>query len=39
MAKRARVSSGKDKRIFRNTAKKTKDMNINPKSMRGGIRL
>lgn len=28
-----------DKSTFRRTAKKTKKININPKPMRGGIRL
>lgn len=29
----------KDNRIFRNTAKKTKQINIKPKTSRGGIQL
>lgn len=30
---------GKDRRIFRRTAIKSKKVNIDPKPMRGGIRL
>lgn len=32
-------TNGNDTSIFRRTAVKTKKININPKSMRGGIRL
>lgn len=39
MAKRMRVKPRKDKKIFTNTAKKTKNINIVPHVMRGGIRL
>lgn len=34
-----RVRPSKDKNVFRNTAKKGKRINIDPKPMRGGIRL
>lgn len=37
--KRKKVNPRKDKKIFTNTAKKTKDINIRPTVMRGGIRL
>lgn len=37
--KRSRVKPSKDKRIFTNTAKSTKDINLGPKVMRGGTRL
>lgn len=30
---------GKDRRVFRRTAVKSKKINIDPKSYRGGIRL
>lgn len=33
------VNKRKDQRIFKKTAKKTKAINVNPKTMRGGIRL
>ncbi len=36
---RKRVNKRKDKRIFQKTANKTKAINVNPKIMRGGIRL
>lgn len=36
---RKAASAGKDKKIFRNTAAKTKKINVAPKIMRGGIRL
>lgn len=36
---RKRMKMKKDKKIFRNTADKTKKININPRPMRGGIRL
>lgn len=39
MAKRKKVNARKDKKIFTNTAKKTKNINIVPHVMRGGIRL
>lgn len=34
-----RVRSGIDRKIFRTTAMKTKDINIRPRVSRGGIRL
>ncbi len=34
-----RMKKNKDKRIFKNTADKSKKVNISPKVMRGGIRL
>lgn len=37
--KRRRVSKRRDKRIFSKTANKTKKINVEPKVMRGGIRL
>ncbi len=39
MAHRMTVSPKKDKRVFTNTAKKTKKINTNPRTTRGGIRL
>lgn len=33
------MRSGKDRKVFRRTAVKTKKVNISPKVMRGGIRL
>ncbi len=36
---RKKMSVRKDKKIFRNTADKSKKINIKPKIMRGGIRL
>lgn len=39
MAYRNRVKARKDKRIFKNTAAKTKAINISPVTYRGGIRL
>lgn len=36
---RKAAKAGKDKRIFRNTAAKTKKINVAPKIMRGGICL
>ncbi len=39
MAHRKSVNPKKDQRIFTNTAKKTKKINVNPKPSRGGIRL
>lgn len=39
MAHRLTVKPKIDKKIFTNTAKKTKAINVKPKSARGGIRL
>lgn len=39
MAYREPVSKNLDKRIFTNTARRTKLINVRPKPMRGGIRL
>uniref|UniRef100_A0AAU8B7T0 DNA binding protein n=1 Tax=Dulem virus 206 TaxID=3145683 RepID=A0AAU8B7T0_9VIRU len=39
MAHRKSVSPAKDKKVFTNTAKKVKKINVNPKPSRGGIRL
>lgn len=39
MAHRRPVRPRKDKKIFRNTAVKSKKINIDPKINRGGIRL
>lgn len=39
MGHRSTVSPNKDKKIFTNTAKKTKKINVSPKPSRGGIRL
>lgn len=39
MAKRKKMTSSKDKKIFTQTAKKTKSINVSPKNMRGGTRL
>lgn len=39
MAYRKTVKPKIDKKIFTNTAKKTKKINVNPKPSRGGIRL
>jgi hypothetical protein len=39
MPHRKSVNPKKDQRIFTNTAKKTKKINVNPKPSRGGIRL
>ena len=36
---RQRTSSGKDKRVFRNTAVNAKRINVNPRIYRGGIRM
>lgn len=36
---RSKTRSGKDKKIFRNTAVSSKKININPTIPRGGIRL
>lgn len=37
--KRKVMKRGKDSKVFRRTATKTKKINIAPKVMRGGIRL
>jgi len=39
MSKRHETNPSKDKKIFANTARKTKKINIAPDVMRGGIRL
>lgn len=39
MAHRFKVNQRKDNRKFRNTAKKTKRINVAPKTQRGGIQL
>lgn len=39
MSHRKSVNPKKDKKIFTNTAKTTKKINVNPKPSRGGIRL
>lgn len=39
MSYRKSVNPKTDKKIFTNTAKKTKKINVNPKPSRGGIRL
>lgn len=39
MKKRTTVSRFKDKRIFRQTANRTKKLNAAPPTFRGGIRL
>lgn len=39
MRHRAPTKKKKDNRIFRNTAMKTKQINIKPKTSRGGIQL
>lgn len=36
---RQRMKPGKDKKVFRRTAAKSKKINVNPKVYRGGIRL
>lgn len=36
---RKMMKSGKDSKVFRNTAVKSKKININPTIYRGGIRL
>lgn len=36
---RKRVNKYKDKKVFENTAKKSRNINLFPVSMRGGIRL
>lgn len=37
--KRSRTNHRKDAKIFNQTAKKTKTINLAPKAMRGGTRL
>lgn len=37
--KRQKVAPRKDSKVFRQTAQKTKTINVKPKIMRGGIRL
>ena len=39
MSHRGSVNSYSDRHKFRRTASKTKDINVKPKIMRGGIRL
>ena len=39
MAKRKVMKKSIDKKVFKRTASKTKKININPKIMRGDIRL
>lgn len=39
MAHRQKMKPKKDSKIFRNTATKSKKINIDPKIPRGGIRL
>lgn len=39
MRSRSRVRASRDKRIFSRNASRTKQININPGIMRGGIRL
>lgn len=39
MAHRSSVNPKVDKKIYTNTAKKTKKINVRPKPSRGGIRL
>ena len=39
MAKRTKLTRKIDQKVFTKTAKKTKEINVNPTSMRGGIRL
>lgn len=39
MAHRRSVKPSVDKKVFTRTAKKTKNINVNPKPQRGGIRL
>lgn len=39
MSKRTPVKPVKDQKIFRNTASKTKKINLGQSPMRGGIRL
>ena len=37
--KRKTMKPKKDKKVFTNTANKTKKINVSPKNSRGGIRL
>ena len=39
MKHRTKMKPGKDQKVFTQTAKKTKAINVTPKNMRGGIRL
>lgn len=39
MAKRSTVSKRKDRRIFANSAKRTKSVNVSARLKRGGFRL
>ena len=39
MAKRRKLRSGKDKRVYTQTAQRVKKINVAPKMARGGIRL
>lgn len=39
MKHRTKANPSKDKKVFTQTAKKTKAINVTPKNMRGGIRL
>lgn len=39
MAKRVKMNASKDKKVFTQTAKKSKAVNVSPKNMRGGTRL
>lgn len=39
VAYRKKMNPRKDKKVFTNTAKSTKKINVNPKPSRGGIRL
>nr|CDL65808.1 unnamed protein product [uncultured bacterium] len=39
MARRKKMKGKRDKRVFKQTANKTKAINISPKNMRGGTRL
>lgn len=39
MSHRSKMKPKKDAKVFTQTAKKTKAMNVSPKNMRGGIRL
>lgn len=39
MSYRSRVNARADQRKFRRTASSTKEINVKPKIMRGGIRL
>ena len=39
MAYRVSMDKPKDKKVFQNTADKTKKINVKPTIMRGGIRL